>query len=144
MLMKKYQSKTIVKTLPFNIQRIWEVVTTPELQVKWRKKVTSVKMLSSKEFEEVIEGGFVIKFKETKKEKFSQYNLEFDSKMFEGYWVGLFKKIGENETEVSFTENSYVKNPFLRFITKFSPYLNSFIQEYIEELNHHLELENKN
>ena len=54
MLMKKYQSKTIVKTLPFNIQRIWEVVTTPELQVKWRKKVTSFKMLSSKEFEEVI------------------------------------------------------------------------------------------
>jgi hypothetical protein len=70
--MKKYQSKTIVKTLPFNIQRIWEVVTTPELQVKWRKKVTSGKMLSSKEFEEVIEGEFVIKFKETKKEVVSK------------------------------------------------------------------------
>jgi len=140
--MKKYQTKTITKTLPFEIQKVWEVVTTPELQTQWRKKVESIKMLGDGQFEEMIKGGFVIKFKETKKEGLTEYNLEFDSQMFEGYWTGLFKKISDNETQISFTENSYVKNPFFRFISKFLPHLSSFIEEYITELHQYLKKQN--
>jgi hypothetical protein len=121
------------------VERVWEIVTNIEEQVKWRPSLTRVKVQEhSGDFETWIEypkNGPAIFFKTKLKNPPTRFEFELtDAKTWKGYWTGEFTPLANHKTSVTFTECSEIANPFIRVLSYVFFDLGATIDQYLKEL----------
>ena len=120
----------IEATLPCDIQRVWEVVTSVE-QYAWRSDLSRTEVRNEKEFIEYAKNGFATWFTVTSAEPYRRWEFELENSNLKGRWIGKFTPKGAG-TEVEFTEYVTVKNAFLRPFVRF--YLNRQQARFLSDL----------
>lgn len=120
----------IKATLPCDIQRVWEVVTSVE-QYAWRSDLSRTEVRNEKEFVEYTKDDFATRFTVTAAEPYRRWEFELENRNLKGRWIGRFTPKGA-ETEVEFTEYVTVKKFFLRLFARF--YLNRQQTRFLSDL----------
>lgn len=115
--MRKPRVSEITAYFESDIKSVWEVVTN-NLDYSWRSDIDHIESLpNKKEWIEYTSDGKETKFTVTKKNKYMEYEFNMENKMFTGYWTGYFSENESGGTKVVFTENIFIKNPIIHYIS---------------------------
>lgn len=111
---------TIKTTLPCDIKKVWEIVTSLE-NYSWRSDISKIDILSDNKFVEYTKDGYATTFTITKSNPCQCYEFHLDNSNMTGHWTGLFSKDG-NGTKINFTENitpkKIIMKPFVGIYLK--------------------------
>ncbi len=122
------------------LSTVFSTVTNIKAQEKWRNDVKQIKVIDSETWTEIPKKGTPIAFKITELVKNQLLRIDIiEPKSFNGYWVGKFESISENQTKVDFTEVAIVNNLFFKIISRLFVDLNKTMDVYIENLKSKLE-----
>lgn len=121
------------------VERVFQVVTDLEGQVAWRSDVKEIQVKSAgygKEiWVEVPKNQPPIYFRSTAKIQNEHYEMEIEGQGFKGHWVGIFEKVNDSTTQVTFSETATVENPFFRVFAYLFVDLGKTIDLYISDLS---------
>ena len=92
----------IQATLDAEIEQVWDMVTLSQNQA-WRSDLCRIVATDGIHFTEITWQGYITHFTVTRREPFTQYELDLENARLRGYWTGLFRTAG-NKTEVHFEE----------------------------------------
>ncbi len=111
---------TIQATLPYDIQKLWDTVTSLE-NTSWRSDLSRVQVLSSTKFVEYTKKGYSTTFTITQTQPCQCWEFDMENDNIEGHWTGIF--FHENgKTTITFTETVTTKKllikPFLKMYLK--------------------------
>ena len=119
---------------------VFSTVTNIKAQEKWRNDVKQIKVMDSETWTEIPKKGTPITFKVTDLVKNQLLRIDIiEPKSFNGYWVGKFESVSENQTKVDFTEVAIVNNLFLKIISRLFVHLNKTMDVYMENLKSKVE-----
>lgn len=122
-------------SLPCDIQKVWEAVTSLE-DYAWRSDLGKIEIVNENQFIEYTKDGYATTFTITEKEPCKRYEFDMENGNMQGHWTGIFTKKG-NSTELDFTEDVTAKKllmkPFVR------GYLKKQQQLYVSDLKKFLE-----
>lgn len=104
--------------IPSKIQKVWELVATPENYCAWRSDLRKTEILNEKQFIEYTETDIRTKFTIIRSDPYRRLEFMMESNSMSGRWCGTFTPFGD-ETEIDFTEYITVKNIFMRLLIKF-------------------------
>lgn len=111
---------TIKTTLPCDIKKVWEIVTSLE-NYSWRSDISKIDILSDNKFVEYTKDGYATTFTITKSNPCQCYEFHLENSNMTGHWTGLFSKDG-NGTKINFTENitpkKIIMKPFVGIYLK--------------------------
>lgn len=111
---------TIKTTLPCDIKKVWEIVTSLE-NYSWRSDISKIDILSDNKFVEYTKNGYATTFTITKSNPCQCYEFHLENSNMTGHWTGLFSKDG-NGTKIDFTENitpkKIIMKPFVGIYLK--------------------------
>ncbi len=98
----------VKETLPCNIELVWNTITNNE-DYRWRSDISNIEIVNEKNFIEYDIHNFATKFTITKKIETEEYQLDFDNQNLYGHWIGRFKPINEQNTEIELIEQITIK-----------------------------------
>lgn len=104
---------TIRCTLPYCVQRVWEVVTAVEGYAAWRSDLSKAEVLDGTRFVEYTKGGYATAFTTTAWEPCSRWEFHMENSNMSGHWVGTFSGDGQG-TQLCFTEVVSAKKWWMR------------------------------
>lgn len=111
---------TIKTTLPCDIKKVWEIVTSLE-NYSWRSDISKIDILSDNKFVEYTKDGYATTFTIAKSNPCQCYEFHLENSNMTGHWTGLFSKDG-NGTKINFTENitpkKIIMKPFVGIYLK--------------------------
>ena len=122
---------TIKETIPQDIQRVWELVTSLT-HYAWRSNIARIDVLEEgKTFVEHTRDGYSTQFTITQFIPCEMYQFQLKNQNMEGIWTGRFIKV-QGGTEIEFTEQVTIKRRLLRPFAK--AYLKRQQREYVADL----------
>ena len=122
------------------LSTVFSTVTNIKAQEKWRNDVKQIKVMDSETWTEIRKKGTPITFKVTDLVKNQLLRIDIiEPKSFNGYWVGKFESVSENQTKVDFTEVVVVNNLFFKIISRLFVHLNKTMDVYMENLKSKVE-----
>ncbi|MDD4842835.1 MAG: SRPBCC family protein [Anaerotignum sp.] len=111
---------TIQATLPYDIQKVWDTVTSLE-NTSWRRDLSSVQVLSPTKFVEYTKEGYSTTFMITQTQPCQCWEFDMENDNIEGHWTGIFSH-KNGETTITFTETVAAKKmlmkPFVKMYLK--------------------------
>lgn len=122
-------------SLPCDIQKVWEAVTSLE-DYAWRSDLGKIEIVNENQFIEYTKDGYATTFTITEKEPCKRYEFDIENGNMQGHWTGIFTKKG-NSTELDFTEDVTAKKLFMKPFVK--GYLKKQQQLYVSDLKKFLE-----
>ncbi|MBR0572618.1 MULTISPECIES: SRPBCC family protein [Pasteurellaceae] len=131
---KRVLTKKIIFDVP--IEKVYNTVTN-NADWKYRTDLDDLKIIDTNgDFQtwEEISNGYTISFKTTKKIPYTFYSFEMNSKLFKGSWSAEFKKIENQKTLFSATENIEYKNPFIKALSYIFMNLDKYMETYQKDL----------
>lgn len=132
--LRKERVSEIIAYFRSDVKSVWNVVTN-NLDYGWRSDIDHIEVLpGEKEWIEYSNDGKATNFMMTKKEKYKKYEFNMGNKMFTGYWTGHFSETENGGTKVIFTENIFIKNPIVHYISYFIWDLKKIQNIYIVDL----------
>ena len=81
-------------------------------------------------WDEIAKNGNKIRFRTARKEPFSRYDMEMESKIFTGYWIGEFREMPNGGTHFITTEKITMPNPIYRIMNYTFFSLKTFMDVY--------------
>ncbi len=122
---------TIKAELPYEIEKVWEFVTSLD-KYSWRSDLDKIVItVPGKEFEEHTKDGYVTKFKITAFEEYKNYEFDMEYDNMWGHWTGKFSY--ENGiTLIEFTEDVNAKKLLMKPFV--GMYLRKQQTKYIQDL----------
>lgn len=126
---------TIKAVFPYDIQKVWEVVTSLE-HYAWRSDLSRIEIIGEKQFIEYTKDGYSTTFTITEKEPYKRWAFDMENENLKGHWTGIFTQ-KDGQTEIDFTENVHPKNIFMKPFVKI--YLKKQQARYISDLKKALE-----
>lgn len=137
-ILGKARTSEITAYFKSDIKTVWQVITDNS-NYKWRSDIEKIEIMSDgEEFIEYTHDGNATKFSITKKEQCRKYEFNMENKMFTGNWTGRFEKVEKGGTKIAFTENIFIKNPFIRLLSYFLMDLKKIQNTYITDLKKEL------
>lgn len=97
--MKKFQIKT---TLPYDVQRVWDVVTSLD-EWQWRSDLESIEKIGDNVFIEHSIEGVATVFTIDEVQVHKRYSFQLSNKNIKGKWYGLFQPCAQG-CEICFVE----------------------------------------
>ena len=122
-------------SLPCDIQKVWEAVTSLE-DYAWRSDLGKIEIVNENQFIEYTKDGYATTFTITVKEPCNRYEFDMENGNMQGHWTGIFTKKG-NSTELDFTEDVTAKKLLMKPFVK--GYLKKQQQLYVSDLKKFLE-----
>ena len=138
----KKRTSTAMQVVDFRIEDVWSVITNNK-DWKWRTDLENLKIINSKEFIEYGKGGFEVRFRITKKEKYKVYAFDMDSEAFFGKWTGKFKKLSNEKTKITFTESIIYKKLLYKIFASLFVNLRKIQDTYMRDLKKKLKEKDK-
>ena len=136
--MSKARKSEITATFKSDIKTVWNVVTNTS-DYKWRSDIEKVNIIDNgNAFVEYTPNGICTKFIITKKHSYNRYEFNMENKNFTGFWIGNFSKTEKGGTKIVFTENIFIKNPFIRALSYLFMDLKKIQNTYILDLKRKL------
>lgn len=86
-------------------------------------------------WDEISHDGTIIRFKTREKSPFYFYSFDMDSKLFFGYWTGVFERDNKGGTIFTATEYIKVKNPFIKVLSYLFFDIEKLMDEYQKDLH---------
>lgn len=103
-------------SLPCDIQKVWEAVTSLE-DYAWRSDLGKIEIVNENQFIEYTKDGYATTFTITVKEPCNRYEFDMENGNMQGHWTGIFTKKG-NSTELDFTEDVTAKKLLMKPFVK--------------------------
>ena len=129
-------SSNIIVVFRYSIDNVWNMVTSVE-NYSWRSDLSKIKIINKNQFVEYTKEGYATTFTITITEPFKRWEFDMENDNMKGHWTGLFTSKGEEETEISFTEDVIVKKIIMK------PFVKTFLHKqqrlYISDLLKELE-----
>ena len=122
-------------SLPCDIQKVWEAVTSLE-DYAWRSDLGKIEIVNENQFIEYTKDGYATTFTITVKEPCNRYEFDMENGNMQGHWTGIFTKKG-NSTELDFTEDVTAKKLLMKPFVKGD--LKKQQQLYVSDLKKFLE-----
>lgn len=114
-----------------DIKTLWNTVTSLE-NYAWRSDLSRIEVLDEVHFVEYTKDGFATTFTITVQEKCKRWEFDMDNANMEGHWTGIFRKISNTETEITFTEDVTPKKIIMK------PFVKAFLKkqqnQYVSDL----------
>ena len=95
-------SSRIKATFPYDLQRIWEIVTSLT-DCSWRSDIEKVEVISDTQFVEITKSGYRTTFTVTRQEPCCLWEFNMENDNMRGHWVGVFSG-NEKTATIDFTE----------------------------------------
>lgn len=127
------RTSTVTQVLPYPIDEVWAVVTDNS-DYTWRSDVEKIEQVDEKTFVEHYKGGGATHFTITKKERNKRYTFSMKNKQFIGDWIGVFTALSPESTQIVFTEELIIKNPFIWAVSFFALNLKKIQTRYLSDL----------
>ena len=133
-------TSTIKVTIPCDIHKVWETVSSVERYQTWRSDVGKTEVTDEKQFIEYSPNGYSTTFTVTVVEQYKRWELDVRNSHTKGHWTLVFASKG-SETEIDFTasvtaeklsirpigksvfEQTYLKKAQTQFITDLKKFL---------------------
>lgn len=131
------QIATVEINIHAPVDRVWQIITSWEEQPKWRTTVSKVKVNSPQSFVEYPTHGDPITFHVISAVPSQKLELKMSGAVLGGYVAKLTTKA--DVTVFSANEFVTIENPFLRTVNKVFFNLDSFAQQYAQELKQYAE-----
>ena len=107
------KKSTITTTFKANIKKVWEVVINNN-KCEWRSDLSKIDVLADENsFTEYTKDNFPTKFSITLKKPYERYEFDMTNKNMNGHWIGVFKSVNNNGTQIEFIEKVSVNNPIM-------------------------------
>lgn len=114
-------SSNIKATFPYNLQIVWQVVTSLT-NYSWRSDIERIEVVSDTQFAEIAKGGGRTVFTITRQEPYRLWEFDMENDNMKGHWVGVFSGNEKNAT-IDFTERIEPKKwfmiPFVKIYLKY-------------------------
>ena len=124
-------SSNIKVVFRYSIDSVWNMVTAVE-NYAWRSDLSKIEIINKNQFIEYTKEGYATTFTITMTEPFKRWQFDMYNYNMKGHWTGLFMAKGEEETEISFTEDVIVKKIIMK------PFIKTFLKKqqrlYISDL----------
>jgi hypothetical protein len=125
---------TIVAIYRSDVKKVWDLVTD-NANFAWRSDLFDVRVSEDgKTFVETTKSGYQTTFVITLKEPFSRYEFDMENKNFSGHWAGMFSSAQDNGTQIEFTEDIRIKNPFVELLSYIVMPLKKMQKAYARDL----------
>lgn len=108
--------------LPYDIDKVWEMVLDIENYGGWRSDLSRTERIDETRFIEYTKDGYPTTFTVTKVEPKERWEFDMDNGNMKGHWIGVFTSKG-NETEVDFTEYVTAKKTIMK------PFVKAFLKK---------------
>lgn len=112
---------TIRATIPGDVQKVWEKVTSLE-DYGWRSDLSRIERLTERRFVEYTKEGYATTFTVTAARPYERWEFDMENDAMVGHWVGLFTAKGA-QTEIEFTEDVTAKKVLMR------PFLKGYLKK---------------
>lgn len=127
---------TIKAEFQYEVEKVWEIVTSLD-KYSWRSDLDKIVVtVPQKEFEEHTKDGYVTKFKITAVDEYKRYEFDMENDNMQGHWTGNFS-YADGITVIEFTENVIAKKLIMK------PFVGSYLKKqqakYIQDLRKALE-----
>ena len=107
------KKSTITAAFKANIKKVWEVVTNNN-KYEWRSDLSKIDVSADENsFTEYTKDNFPTKFNITLKKPYERYEFDMTNKNMNGHWIGIFKSVNNNGTQIEFIEKVSVNNPIM-------------------------------
>lgn len=107
----------LIKEFNCNIEKLWKIVTD-NTQYAWRTDLSKIEIVDDKHFVEYSKNNFPTHFTITSKKYLNEYKFDFENANMKGKWIGLFKKIDDDNTLLDFTEEIETNNFMMKLFAK--------------------------
>ncbi len=126
---------TIKAVFQSDIKTLWETVTSLE-NYAWRSDLSRIEILDERRFIEYTKEGFATTFTVTLQEECKRWEFDMDNANMKGHWTGVFKKISDTETEITFKEDVTAKKWMMKPLVK--AFLVKQQKQYVSDLQNAL------
>ena len=128
---KTMAKATIRAEFPYEVEKVWELVTSLE-NYAWRSDLDKIVItVPHKEFEEYTVDGYITRFTITAFEEYKRYAFQMENANMQGQWTGLFS-YRKGVTVIDFTENVKAKKLIMKPFV--SIYLKKQQKKYVQDL----------
>lgn len=127
------RKSTYIKTIPFNIAKVWQVVTDTQ-ETTWRSDLTKTEKITENSFVEHFKKGGTTVFNITHFKINQHYQFKMKNQFFEGIWIGRFEEISKNDTKLTFYEELHIKNPLVWGVSFIKMNLKEMQKQYVIDL----------
>ena len=125
---------TIKTTLPYNIEKIWEIITS-NTHYSWRSDISRIEIISDYSFTEITKDGITTLFTITCFEPYHRYEFDMENDNMKGHWSGFLQECGR-QTTLEFTEDVTAKKVFMKPLVGI--YLKKQQKTYLHDLEKEL------
>ncbi|MHC1723932.1 MAG: SRPBCC family protein [Aminipila sp.] len=131
------RKSSITAILDADIQKVWDIVTNNENH-QWRSDLSEIKIIDDNHFVEYTKDGIATEFTIKVKQECEKYEFDMENKNMTGHWLGLFSETEEGCTKIEFSEELYIKNPIIEWVSYFVFSIKKIQERYIEDLRNEL------
>lgn len=125
----------IKKEFSCDIERLWNVITD-NTKYNWRSDLSKIEIINDKHFIEYTKNNYPTYFTITSKIHLKEYKFDIENTNIKGKWIGIFKKLDNDNVLLDFTEEIETNNFIMRLLAKSS--LKSQQKRYMNDLEKEL------
>lgn len=125
----------IKKEFHCDIEKLWNIVTD-NTKYAWRSNLSKIEILDDKHFIEYAKNKYPTYFTITSKVNLKEYKFDIENTNIKGKWIGIFKKLDNDNVLLDFTEEIETNNFVMKLLAK--PYLKSQQKRYMKDLEKEL------
>lgn len=125
----------IKKEFNCDIEKLWNIITD-NTNYSWRSDLSKVEIIDDKHFIEYAKNNYPTYFTITSKVNLKEYKFDIENTNIKGKWIGLFKKIDNDNVLLDFTEEIETNNLIMKLLAKL--YLKRGQKRYMNDLKKEL------
>src|SRR5689334_1632248 len=120
-------------------EAVWRALTDLDAQPGWRRGLAKLERLGGTQFREhTSHGAILYEVVEERAPERRVTRIADDTLPFGGRWIYELEPAGEG-TKLTITEDGFVKNPVLRFLSKTVFSTTATIEKFLKDLEAHLD-----
>ena len=125
----------IKKEFNCDIERLWNIITD-NTKYTWRSDLSKIEIIDDTHFIEYSKNNYPTYFTITSKVNLKEYTFDIENTNIKGKWIGIFKKIDNDNVLLDFTEEIETNNFIMKLLAK--SYLKSQQKRYMNDLEKEL------
>lgn len=125
----------IKKEFHCDIEKLWNIITD-NTKYAWRSDLSKIEIVDDKHFIEYAQNSYPTYFTITSKVNLKEYKFDIENTNIKGKWIGIFKKLDNDNVLLDFTEEIETNNFIMKLLAK--PYLKNQQKRYMKDLEKEL------
>lgn len=125
----------IKKEFHCDIEKLWNIITD-NTKYAWRSDLSKIEIVDDKHFIEYAQNSYPTYFTITSKVNLKEYKFDIENTNIKGKWIGIFKKLDNDNVLLDFTEEIETNNFIMKLLAK--PYLKNQQKRYMNDLEKEL------